>query len=126
MNTVRGGYCTLQECSAAVICTVVSDAVQGKVVIDAGTKTLTSDKNATCPDSGFGYILEYPEIQVAKLSEEHGELDVRNSKNVPQVGERVTLIPNHICPCMNLQDAVWLQTEDGLEKLPIDTRGMIV
>ena len=43
MNTVRGGYCTLDDCAARIICTVVSTAVPGQVVIDAGSKTLTSD-----------------------------------------------------------------------------------
>ncbi|MBL4883765.1 MAG: alanine racemase [Planctomycetaceae bacterium] len=126
MNTVHAGFCTLQDCSVALICTVISDAVDGKVIIDAGSKSLTSDKNVTQPDSGYGYILEYPEAQVSKLSEEHGELDVRNCKSVPEVGDRVTLIPNHICPCLNLQEQVWLQTENGLEELTVDTQGMII
>lgn len=126
MNTVRAGFCELEDCAAAIVCTVLSNAVEGKVIIDAGSKTLTSDKNVTCPDSGAGYILEYPEIKIAKLSEEHGELDIRNCSNVPSIGERVTLIPNHICPCVNLQQQMWLQTEQGLEAIPVDTRGMIV
>ncbi len=36
------------------------------------------------------------------------------------------MIPNHICPCINLQDVVWLREPDGrLEKLTIDARGKL-
>jgi len=42
------------------------------------------------------------------------------------VGERVTVIPNHICPCVNLQDTAWLQQADGrLRRLPVDARGRL-
>ncbi len=98
----------------------------GKVVIDAGTKTLTSDRNVTAPDSGHGRIVEYPEATITRLSEEHGEVDVTRCERRPRIGERVTVIPNHICPCVNLQDAVWLRREDGgLEPMRVDARGRL-
>jgi D-serine deaminase-like pyridoxal phosphate-dependent protein len=127
MNTVRGGYCTLEDCAARLICTVVSTAVPGQVVIDAGSKTLTSDRCAPAPDSGHGYVLEYPEARITRLSEEHGQVDIRACRGSPQLGERVTVIPNHICPCVNLQDAVWWRDEAGqLQELLIDARGLLI
>jgi D-serine deaminase-like pyridoxal phosphate-dependent protein len=127
MNTVRGGYCGLEDCAAHVVCTVVSTAVPGQVVIDGGSKTLTAELCPAAPDSGHGYILEYPEARIAKLSEEHGQVDIRACRAGPQLGERVTVIPNHICPCVNLQDAVWWRDEEGrLQELPIDARGLLV
>ena len=124
LNTLRGGFCTLDDCAAGLVCTVISTTVPGKAVIDAGTKTLTSDRNITQPDSGHGYVLEYPDVRVVRLSEEHGELDLRESSRTPRVGERITIIPNHICPCVNLQNAVWLRHDDGrLEAATVDTRG---
>ncbi len=126
MNTVRAGFCELSDCAARVVCTVVSDAVPGKAVVDAGSKTLSSDRNVLHPDSGHGYVVEYPQAKVARLSEEHGELDVTACERHPRVGERVSIIPNHICPCVNLQDAVWLATAGGeLERLTIDARGRL-
>ena len=77
MNGVRGGFCRLEDCAARIVCTVVSTAVPGQVVIDAGTKTLTSDKCGPAPDSGHGYIVEYPEAVINKLTEEHGQVDIR-------------------------------------------------
>lgn len=126
MNTVRGGFCSLDECAARLVCTVVSDAVPGQVVIDAGTKTLTSDRCIPAPESGHGYVVEYPEARINALSEEHGQVDVTRCTNKPKVGERVTVIPNHICPCVNLQDALWWQ-EAGHEPEPlsVDARGKV-
>ena len=126
MNTVRGGFCTLDDCAAAIVCTVVSDAVSGQIVLDGGTKTFTSDRCVPAPDSGHGYIAEYPEAVITKLSEEHGQVDVTRCAQRPRVGERVSVIPNHICPCINLQDAVWWREPDGrLRRLAVDARGRL-
>ncbi len=126
MNTVRGGFCAPADCAATIVCTVVSDAVSGQVVLDGGTKTFTSDRCVPAPDSGHGHIVEYPEAVITKLSEEHGQVDVTKCGRRPPVGERVSVIPNHVCPCINLQDAVWWREADGsLRLLPIDARGRL-
>ncbi|MEX0939504.1 MAG: alanine racemase [Pirellulales bacterium] len=126
MNTVRGGYCTLDDCAVRLIATVVSNAVPGQVVIDAGSKTLTSDRCVPAPDAGFGYITEYPQAVITKLSEEHGQVDVTACPQPPKLGERVSIIPNHICPCVNLQTAVWWQEAEGRSaEMVVDARGML-
>ena len=126
MNTVRGGFCGLDDCAARVVCTVVSDAVPNQIVIDAGTKTLTSDRCIPALDSGHGYIVEYPSAKIKALSEEHGQVDMSASDRRPRVGERVTVIPNHICPCVNLMDRVWWQeANEPLVPLGIDARGRL-
>jgi D-serine deaminase-like pyridoxal phosphate-dependent protein len=127
MNTVHAGYCELDDCAARIVCTVVSDAVPGQVIIDAGGKTLTYDKCGPAPASGHGYIVEYPRAKITKLSEEHGQVDVSACDRAPRVGERVTVIPNHVCPCVNLQDAVWwVENGDGkAEPMPVDARGKL-
>lgn len=126
MNTVHGSYCTLEDCAARILCTVISDAVPGQVVIDAGSKTLTSDRCLPAPQSGYGYVIEYPLAQVTRLSEEHGQIDTTACDRQPSVGERVTVIPNHICPCINLQDAVWwCEPGESPQLLTIDARGKL-
>jgi D-serine deaminase-like pyridoxal phosphate-dependent protein len=127
MNTVHGTYCGLDDCAARIVATVVSTAVPGQVVIDAGSKTLTSDLCAPAPNSGHGYVVEYPAARITRLSEEHGQIDIRACDTSPKIGERVTVIPNHICPCVNLQDAVWWRDDEGrLQELLIDARGLLV
>jgi len=126
MNTVHGGYCELDDCAARVVVTVISDAVPGQVVIDAGSKTLTSDRCVPRPDAGHGQIVQYPDARIFKLSEEHGQVDFSGCPTRPPVGEQLTVIPNHICPCINLQDSVWLASRDGaLRKMSIEARGKL-
>lgn len=125
MNGVHGGYVTLADCAARIHATVVSTAVPGQFVIDAGTKTLTSDKCGPAPDSGHGHILEYPQAKIVKLTEEHGQVDVRESDRTPKVGDRVTIIPNHVCPCVNLQQQVYWNENNEIRPLNVDARGKV-
>jgi D-serine deaminase-like pyridoxal phosphate-dependent protein len=126
MNALRGGYASLDDCAARVVATVVSTAVPGQFVVDAGSKTLTMDRCGPAPDSGHGMVVEYPRAKIAKLTEEHGQVDATGCDRLPKVGERVTIIPNHICPCINLQDQVWWR-EDGEPPRPmrVDARGRV-
>jgi D-serine deaminase-like pyridoxal phosphate-dependent protein len=126
MNGVRGGFASFDDCAARVVATVVSTAVPGQFVIDAGSKTLTMDRCGPAPDSGHGYVVEYPEARIVKLTEEHGQVDAKACPRVPKVGERVSIIPNHICPCINLQDRVWWREPGGEPKpVPVDARGRV-
>ncbi|WP_406697884.1 alanine racemase [Singulisphaera sp. Ch08] len=125
MNTVRGGYCTPDDCAARIVCTVISDAVKGQVVIDGGTKTFTSDACIPARDSGHGLIVEYPGAKITRLSEEHGQVDVTLCDVRPKVGERISVIPNHICPCVNLQDRFWWLEGRALRPITVDARGKL-
>ncbi len=126
MNTVRGGFCELEDCATRFIVTVISDAVPGQIVIDAGSKTLASDRCIPAPDSGQGFIVELPQAKITHLSEEHGQVDVSRCDHRPRVGERLTVIPNHVCPTVNLTNEAWWVAADGIiERLVIDARGMV-
>jgi D-serine deaminase-like pyridoxal phosphate-dependent protein len=127
MNTVRGGYCTLDDCAARIHATVISANVPAQVVIDAGSKTLTSDLCGPAPQSGYGYVVEYPDAKITRLSEEHGQVDVSACAAQPELGERLTIIPNHICVCVNMQSAIWWREPEGATReLRVDGRGLLV
>lgn len=126
LNEYRGGYSSMEQCAARIIVTVISSAVAGQVVIDGGSKTFTSDSCVADRESGFGEIIGFPTARIARLSEEHGQVDIRNVEKPPRLGDRLAVIPNHICPCVNLQDyAWWLRGDGSLERLTIDTRGLL-
>ena len=108
LNTLYQGACRLEDCAARVLATVVSTAVPGHAMVDAGSKTLSCDTLASGPMSGFGRILEVPDAPLFKLSEEHGHVDVTRSEHRFRVGEVLSIIPNHICTCVNLHDEVFL------------------
>jgi len=126
MNSVRCGCATLDDSAARIVTTVVSTAVPGQIVLDAGSKTLTSDRCGPAPESGHGYVVEYPQAKITKLSEEHAQVDVTACSRTPKVGDRVTVIPNHICPCINLQDQVWWkEPAEKPSPIQVEARGKV-
>jgi D-serine deaminase-like pyridoxal phosphate-dependent protein len=130
LNEVRLGVCKLEDCAARVIATVVSTPDPTKFIVDAGSKTLSSDRNAADPDAGFGYVVEFPDAKITRLSEEHGEIVVPTAQlersPLPKVGDRVSIIPNHICVCVNLQNEFYWLDDGDILAMPVDARGMLV
>jgi D-serine deaminase-like pyridoxal phosphate-dependent protein len=106
-NTVCAEAASWTDCAARLLTTVVSRSVEGTAIIDAGSKTLSADRLLSGDGVGFGHICDYPDIAIEELSEEHGHLDTRRSSRSPKLRERLQVVPNHICPVMNLQDLVY-------------------
>jgi D-serine deaminase-like pyridoxal phosphate-dependent protein len=115
LNTYFQGACRLEDCAARVVATVVSTAVPGRAMIDAGSKTLSSDGLGSGPATGHGYVVEAPDAALIKLNEEHGHLDITRSSHKFHVGEVVTVIPNHVCTCVNMHDEVFLLRKGQVE-----------
>jgi D-serine deaminase-like pyridoxal phosphate-dependent protein len=107
LNTYYQGACTLDDCAVRVVTTVVSTAVPGRAIIDAGSKTFSSDLLGSGPKSGHGYVVEAPDAPIVKLNEEHGLLDITHSQHAFHVGEVVTVIPNHVCTAVNMHDEIF-------------------
>lgn len=112
LNTYHQGLCRLEDCAARVVTTVVSTAVAGRAMVDAGSKTLSSDLLGSGPKEGYGLVVEAPEVKLFKLNEEHGHLDFSNANRTFHVGDVLTVIPNHICTCVNMHDELYL-TRNG-------------
>src|SRR5688500_19417134 len=55
---------------------------------------------------GFGALLDRPEVVVARMSEEHGILDLTRTAWRPRVGEQVRIVPNHVCIVVHLNDKI--------------------
>lgn len=106
LNTYYQGACGLEDCAVRVVATVVSTAVPGRAIIDAGSKTFSSDLLGSGPKSGYGYVVEAPDAPIVKLNEEHGLLDITQSRHSFHVGEVVTVIPNHVCATVNMHDEI--------------------
>jgi D-serine deaminase-like pyridoxal phosphate-dependent protein len=92
-----------------VITTVVSTAVPGQCLIDAGSKTFSSD--VTRGPNTFGHFVGRP-WTMRKMNEEHGYVEVRDKV---RVGEKVWVIPSHVCPTVNLHDEVWYGRDGRVE-----------
>lgn len=120
---IAAGAATIDDCALFVYATVVSTPETGRVMVDAGSKTLTSDL------SGFkdhGILVDYPGSRITKLAEEHGFVDVFRCASTPVVGEVVRILPNHACPVSNLCDRVLGVHPDGrTDWLEIAARGRV-
>lgn len=101
------GTCAEEECALRVISTVVSVPEAGRAVIDAGSKTLSSDRGAHGINlvSGYGLVAGRPNVQVERISEELGVL-IDGSDSRLAVGDRLEIIPNHACTVANLTSRV--------------------
>lgn len=113
-NEMAVGVATEDTCSLTVLATVVSIPADDRAVLDAGSKVLTSDLiGPPSARSGYGYIKGYPEVTIARLTEEHGILSLSDARNKLKIGQQVEIIPNHICPVVNLADVMYLM-KDGV------------
>ncbi len=123
-TTAAIGACAWDACALSVLATVVSTAVPGQAVIDAGTKALGREPVRGAEGEGFGQLLEHPEVLVARMSEEHGILDLGRSGWRPVVGERVRVVPNHVCIVVHLNDLVYgLRGDAVVTSWPVSARG---
>ncbi|TMV52906.1 amino acid processing protein [Paenibacillus mesophilus] len=116
------GLAEERDCALRVIATVVSAPLPGKATIDAGTKTLTSDKAHR--REGFGCVVGRPDIRIVGLNEEHGFLEYDPATVRLQVGDRIEIIPNHSCVVPNLAPVVTgIRNGQIVGAIPIDARG---
>lgn len=122
--TAEIGACAWDDCALTVLATVVSTAVPGQAVIDAGTKALGREPMRGAAGEGFGALLDRPEVVVRAMSEEHGILDLAHTAWRPRVGEVVRVVPNHVCIVVHLNDVVH-GVRDGRveERWPVAARG---
>jgi D-serine deaminase-like pyridoxal phosphate-dependent protein len=102
-SQVSLGTCGLEDCAMTVVATVVSTPAPDRAVLDAGSKTLSTDPLRPRPE-GHGWVLGR-KARLSKLSEEHGVLAVEEGERF-RVGERVRVLPNHACVVSNLHDRV--------------------
>jgi D-serine deaminase-like pyridoxal phosphate-dependent protein len=123
-TTAAMGACGWDDCAYTILATVVSTAVPGQAVVDAGSKALSSDELRAPGYGGYGQLLDRPEVVVVRLSEEHGVLDLSHTDWRPRIGERVRIIPNHVCVSVNLQLRVYGLRGDVVEReWGVDARG---
>jgi D-serine deaminase-like pyridoxal phosphate-dependent protein len=120
---VTAGVASWDDCALNIYSTVVSRAAPERGILDAGSKTLTSDTGGL---EGHGLILEHPEAKIARFAEEHGFLDLARSNTRPNVGDVVRIVPNHVCVVVNMMDeVVMVRGDEIVGVLPVAARGKL-
>lgn len=112
----------LSDCAYTVLSTVVSVPGPDRFVLDAGSKALSKE---VLPSGGEGYGLmpERGGLLVSALSEEHAVVRVPPGSEMPRVGERLRVVPNHVCVSVNLQEGFVALDGEDWELWPVDARG---
>jgi D-serine deaminase-like pyridoxal phosphate-dependent protein len=110
-----------EGCAAAVAGTVVS-TLGDRLVLDAGAKSLTKDRAGWL--DGYGHVAGYPGLRIDRLSDYHAVATVEEGAQRPGLGSVVAVVPNHICPVVDLFDDFLVVSPDGaVETWPVDARG---
>lgn len=121
-SLVARGACTWDDCALTVLATVVSVPAANRAIIDAGSKSLTSDLLGL---QGYGHVLGRDDIRIDQLSEEHGRL-MSDGPIRLKVGDQVRVVPNHACVVTNMVDQVYLtRAGDVIATAPVVARGRI-
>ena len=127
------GAASLDDCALHVISTVVSRPARDRVILDAGSKTLSNDTARGCaPTPGHGLVFgslaaTQPDtsIVIERLSEEHATVRVTDTCTLLP-GDRVRILPNHSCVVANLMDELLLADGDRIvDAVPVAARGRI-
>ena len=123
-SLVARGACKLEDCALTVLATVVSRPTATRAILDAGSKSLTSDLLGL---NGYGEILGFPDAVIAGLSEEHGNVTLKTGSAAPEVGQKVQIVPNHACPVSNLVDRVTFDRSGKVvREAEVAARGMVI
>jgi D-serine deaminase-like pyridoxal phosphate-dependent protein len=126
LNTVRSGACGMDDCAASILATVVSTARPGHMIIDGGSKTFSSDRPVNQGDVSFGHLVEAPGARFHKMNEEHGFVDLTEAGREFRIGERVHMIPNHVCVAVNLHEKVYGVRGETVERVwSVEARGKL-
>ncbi|MCB2100989.1 MAG: D-TA family PLP-dependent enzyme [Rhodobacterales bacterium] len=122
-SLIAAGACHPADCALTVLSTVVSTPGRSRVIVDAGSKVLTTDLFG---QTGYGMVAGRPEFEVTAVSEEHGHLMAGAGTARPRVGERLRIIPNHACVVSNMVDHVVLVRGDKVVATePVAARGRV-
>jgi D-serine deaminase-like pyridoxal phosphate-dependent protein len=120
----RYGIYGPDRCAARIFATVISHPAPDRCIVDAGSKTLALDMSKGHP--GHGYIIGHPAAVIDRLSEEHGVVVLPPEDERIAIGDRIEIIPNHICPSVNLMDELVI-VRDGqvIDSWRVAARGKV-
>lgn len=139
------GAASFDDCAMTVLARVVSKPVPDRIILDCGSKTLSSDgARGFTPMPGHGAVFRDleakpglqpdPDLIIERLSEEHATVRVAPPSpgrfgeaggTALEPGDRVRVLPNHACVVTNLMDQLWLVDGETVEPLPVAARGRI-
>ncbi|MDM5327128.1 D-TA family PLP-dependent enzyme [Neobacillus sp. CF12] len=120
------GVTSAENCALTLLASVVG-VYKNRIIFDTGSKSLCLDKGAHGNQTvtGFGQIVGHPEVNIERLSEEHGVGVLLQETNL-KLNDKVQIIPNHACTVVNQFDE-YVVHENGhvIDSWKVDARGMV-
>ena len=104
----------LSVCAATVLAAVISRPTAERVVLDVGAKGLTMQTRTAgiCATAGLGTLPDFLGVHIGEMFDEHAMVYDRAFREAVRVGQKVRIIPVHICPVCNLYDSAYLVEGD--------------
>jgi D-serine deaminase-like pyridoxal phosphate-dependent protein len=125
VNCIDDRTVSPEDCAIGIRSMVVSRPTRDRAILDAGSKALSSDPPSYGRD-GYGLITKYPDAKIYALDEEHGYVEIRAGLEGLEVGEVVTIIPNHACTAVNMHDETVAHRRGEIVAVwPVAARGRI-
>lgn len=125
VQQLRLGVASLETCAARVLVTVVARPTAERFLVDAGSKAFSSDGGDGPPWPGRGVVLGRPDLTLDFMSEEHGVGHIEGDGDVV-IGERLQVVPLHVCSCVNLFDtALGIRGDRVDHEIQIAARGRL-
>jgi D-serine deaminase-like pyridoxal phosphate-dependent protein len=123
VQQMRLGVAKEADCAARVAVTVVARPSPDRFVVDGGSKAFSSDGDVDGPFPGKGVVAGRPGLRLDFFSEEHGVGHLEAGDVA--IGDRLEVIPLHVCSCVNLFDTAYGVRGGAVEReIPIAARGM--
>lgn len=114
------GVMAWDDVAVHVLATVVDKPEPGLALVDAGSKTFSSDRT---PQNIFGAAADGRDLSVVRVNEEHGYVRGADVERL-RVGERVAFVPAHICTVINLtSDVTVIEGTTVVDAWRVEARG---
>lgn len=129
MDASQGNaYGSQARCAATILTTVMSRPTAERVITDVGAKGITAQTRSKgfCATKGLGLIKGWQDVTIFDVYDEHAIIYNKEFRDQVKVGDKVEIIPNHICPVVNLHETAYLVSKGKvIEEIVVDCRGKL-
>lgn len=119
---------SFEKAAATVLTTIISKPTSERVITDVGAKGITAQKRTKgiTATTGLGKIKEYEDVFIDGVFDEHAIIYNKSFSEQVNVGDKVQIIPNHICPVSNLHEKAYLiQDGEVMDEVIVACRGKL-
>lgn len=121
-------YGSLSRNAATVLTAVISRPTPERVITDVGAKGITAQTRSRgfCATRGLGLVKGWEGVEIFDVYDEHAIIYHKEFRDSVKIGDKVEIIPNHICPVVNLHELAYLVSHgEVVDTIPVECRGKL-